>query len=189
MKRGELSRARAALDDGKPANALFELREARRVAVAQRKLQELIEVHKLVDVLSAQSSGRVRAASERLARQVTEAIDAFPADELIAAGIEPKPDPLVLLLATIGDRALVTTPELARARAALDEGDLTKALFELRQARRVAVAQRKQDELLEVYELVRVLSQRSSGRTRTASEVLTRKVETGLRSFAQAADV
>ena len=48
----------------------------------------------------------------------------------------------------------------------------------------MAVAQRKRDELIEVYELVQVLSERSSGRTHAASEQLAAKVEAGLRSFA-----
>jgi hypothetical protein len=52
----------------------------------------------------------------------------------------------------------------------------------------VAVAQRKLDELLEVKELVQILSRRSSGRTRTASDRLASKVDSGLRSFAQTED-
>src|SRR5207253_865517 len=88
--------------------------------------------------------------------------------------------------------------ELRQARVALDFGKLAKAHYLLQEAERVAVAQRKPDELLqvrelvaqrklgellEVYELVEVLATRSGGRTRAASEQLARQVETGLRSF------
>lgn len=78
------------------------------------------------------------------------------------------------------------TRELSRARAALDEGELTSALHLLQEACRVAVAQRKLDELLEVYELVQVLVGRSDGRTRAAGELLAARVVAGLRSFAEA---
>src|SRR6266550_1456137 len=73
--------------------------------------------------------------------------------------------------------------ELRQARVALDFGKFAKALYLLQEAERVAAAQRKLGELLEVYELVQVLATRSAGRTRAASEQLGRKVETGLRSF------
>ena len=76
--------------------------------------------------------------------------------------------------------------ELVRARAALDQDEYDQALFLLQQAERVAVAQQKLGELIEVRDLVQVLSARSSGRTRAASEQLAHKVEAGLRSFAHA---
>jgi len=77
------------------------------------------------------------------------------------------------------------TRELVEARVALELGAFETALFDLRDAFRVALAQRKLDELLEVKELVQILSKRSSGRTRTASDRLASKVDTDLRSFAQ----
>jgi hypothetical protein len=195
VKTAELSRARAALDQGELATALPLLREARQVAVAQRKLDELLEVRELVRSLSARSSGRTKEASERLARKVSEGLHGFPADALASVGVEPEPDPLGEFLARrklrapAADHALVRTRELARARTALDDGELATALFLLQEAQRVAVTQRKLDELLEVYELVQALSEQSAGRTRAASERLARKVETGLRSFAQAEGV
>ena len=166
--------------------------------MAQRKLDELVEVRELVRSLCERSSGRTKEASERLARKVTEGLRAFPADALASAGVvleEPERELLGRLLARrelrapAGDDALTTTRELSRARTALDEGDLPAARYLLQEARRVAVAQRKLDELLEVYELLQVLSERSEGRTRAASERLARKVEEGLRSFAQAGGV
>jgi len=196
MKTRELSRARAALDEGELATAADLLQQARQVAVAQRKLDELLEVRELVRSLCARSSGRTKDASERLARKVTEGLHTFPADALASAGVREEPEPDLLgpllarrkLRAAAGDHALATTRELTQARAALDEGELATALYLLREAQRVAVAQHKLDELLEVYELVQVLSERS-GRTRAASERLARKVEEGLRSFAQAEGV
>ena len=195
IKTRELSQARATLDEGEFASALHLLQEAQRVAVAQRKLGELLEVRELVRSLCARSSGRTKEASERLARKVTESLHTFPADALEAAGEEAEHDLLALLLArpklraSAGSHALAATRELTRARTALDDGELAPALNLLREAQRVAVAQRKLGELLEVYELVQILSERSGGRTHTASERLARKVETGLRSFAQAEGV
>src|SRR6266581_4820424 len=116
MKTRELSRAQAEL-----ATALFFLQEARQVAVAQRKLDELLEVRELVESLSARSSGRTKEASERLARKVTEGLRGFPADALASVGIEPEPDPLGPLLArrklraAAGDHLLARTRELSRA--------------------------------------------------------------------------
>lgn len=197
MNRRELFQARAALDEGELATALYLLQEARRVAVAQRKLDELLEVRALVRSLSARSSGRIKEASEHLARKVTEGLHVFPAEALASAGVrdEPERDLLGPLLARrergapAGDHALAATRELSRGRAALDEGELATALYLLQETRRVAVAQGKLDELLEVYELVQALSERSGGRTRTASERLARKLEADLRSFAQAGDI
>ena len=191
MKTRELSQARATLSEGELAPTLHLLREAERVAVAQRKLDELLEVRELVRSLCDRSSGRTKEASERLAQKVTESLHTFPADELTAAGEEPQRDLLALILARPKQRApagshrLATTRELSRAQAALDNGDLPQALYQLREAQRIAVAQGKLDELLEVYTLVQLLSERTSGRTHTSSELLARKVEAGLRSFAQ----
>jgi hypothetical protein len=75
------------------------------------------------------------------------------------------------------------TRELLEARTELERGDYAAALDATQVARRVAVAQRKRDELLEVRELARLLRERSPGRTREASERLARKVEADLRSF------
>jgi hypothetical protein len=196
-KTRELLQARVALDYGEFPMALSMLQEARRVALAQRNLDELLEVRELVRALSARSRGRTKDASERLARKVTEGLKAFPADALASVGVraEPERERLGLprsrrkLRAPSGDHARATTRELSWARAALDDGEFATALHMLQEARRVAVAQRKLDELLDVEELVQVLSKRSSGRTRAASEGLARKVEAGLRSFAQAEDV
>ena len=181
-KAHELRQARVALDFGKLAKALYLLQEAERVAVAQRKPEELLQVRELVASLSARSSGRTREASERLARKVSEHLRGFPSDE-------PERDLIGLLLARpelrapAGGQTRSKTRELMRARPALDDGEFVTALHLLQEARRVAVAQRKLGELLEVYELVEVLATRSSGRTRAASEQLARQVETGLRSF------
>ena len=177
-KAHELRQARVALDFGKLAKALYLLQEAERVAVAQRKPEELLQVRELVASLSARSTGRTREASERLARKVSEHLRGFPSDE-------PERDLIGLLLARPELRAPAggQTRELMQARPALDEGEFATALHLLQEARRVAVAQRKLGELLEVYELVQVLATRSSGRTRAASEQLARQAETGLRSF------
>ena len=195
-KTRELVEARVALELGVFETALFDLRDALRVAVAQRKLDELLEVRELVRALSALSAGRTKHASDRLARKVDAGLQTFPADALASVGIRAvsEREQLALLRggqdlrAPPGDRVHGKTRELASARAALDNGEFSEALFDLRDARRVAVAQRKLDELLEVKELVQVLSMRSSGRTRTASERLASKVDTGLRSFADAED-
>lgn len=195
-KTRELVEARVALELGGFETALFDLRDAFRVAVAQRKLDELIEVRELVRALSARSEGRTKRASDRLAREVDAGLQTFPADALASFGIGavPKREQRALLRggqdlrAAPGDRVQGKTRELGSARAALDNGEFVLALFDLRDARRVAVAQRKLDELLEVKELVQILSRRSSGRTRTASYRLASKVDSGLRSFAQADD-
>jgi len=197
MKTRELSLARDAIFHHRFPAALVLLEQARRVAVAQRKLDELLEVRELVHSMWEQSYGSTRKASGRLARKVTEGLRGFPADELVSAGVEPASvgiEPEVELGALLarwradappGDPAPAKTRELSRSRAALDDQELANALFLLQQAERAAVAQRKLDELIEVYELVQILSERSSGRTRAASEQLARKVEAGLRSFAR----
>jgi hypothetical protein len=193
VQRGELARARSALDRGKPTHALFELHEARKVAVAQRKLDELVEVRDLVDRLSARSRGRVKEASERLAQQVREDLRGFAPDELAAVGIELEPDPVEPVLARwrslAREHGPVRTRELTRARAAMEEDRFTAALFELRTAQHVAVAQRRPDELLAVQELALAVSDRSSGRARVESDELVRRVEAGLRTLAAAGDV
>ena len=189
-KRRELLRARVALDRGQLDAALYSLREAERVAVAQRKLAELLEVRELVSSLAARSSGRTRNASERLARRVTEHLHAFPADELASVGVhKPEREQFDVLFARLrtqaGDHAPTTARELSQARAALDQGEFAKALYLLEEAGRVAVAQRKLDELLEVYELAQLLAERSTGRTHAASARLAGKVGAALRSFAE----
>ena len=193
MKTRELERARPAVDEGDSAEALFLLEQSRRVAVAQRKLDELLEVRELVGTLSERSSGAAKDASEQLGLKVDADVRGFSADELRAAGLEPEPDrlgPLVAswkLRASAGGPSPGKTGELVRAGTALEEGDLASAAFLLEQARRVAVAQRKLEELLEVYALGRLLSQRSSDRTRAAGDQLSARVEADLRAFAEEA--
>jgi hypothetical protein len=173
-KTRELQPARVALTDGDLDAALFYLRDAERVAVAQRKLDELLQVRDLLGSLPRTQAG------ERLAQRISEDLYGFPADELAAAGIHVQTErELVESLR----RTVAKSRELAPARAAIDAGDFKQALFQLQEAARVAIAQRKLDELLEVDELVRSLSEQSSGRTRAASEQLERKIEAGLLSF------
>ena len=86
-KTRELVEARVALELGGFETALFDLRDAFRVAVAQRKLDELIEVRELVRALSARSEGRTKRASDRLAREVDAGLQTFPADALASFGI------------------------------------------------------------------------------------------------------
>jgi hypothetical protein len=191
MKTRDLHRARVALADGDLDKTLYFLREARRVAVAQRTLDELLAVRGLLSSLSASTTGRTREATERLARTVRDDLHDFPADALAAAGIHVEPEREFLeilrdgrkLLAPADGHRLAKTRELSFARVALAGGEFAKALSLLQEARRVAVAQRRLDELLEVHELVQSLSQQSSGRTRAASERLARQVEAGLRSL------
>lgn len=189
-KTRELDQARVALEYGANAMALACLQDARRVAIAQRKLDELVEVRELVRALSRLSTGRIKQAGERLARKVDEGLEGFPAEALASAGVraelEPGPDASRSREGSRrppGERAPGRTREIDEARAAIGEREFTDALFALRVARRVAVAQRKLDELLEIEELVRALADRSSGRTRSASDRLARKVEAGVRSF------
>src|SRR5207247_10019238 len=154
------------------------LRQAERVAVAQRKLDELLEVRDLLRSLPRTP------ASERLARTVSEAVHAFPPDALASAGIHVQTERELVEslrpLAQADDDAAAKPRQLSPARRALDEGDYPEALFLLQEARRVAVAQRRLAELLEVYELVQPLCERSSGRTRAAAEELARPVVAGL---------
>jgi hypothetical protein len=190
MTTRELVQARVALSDGELAKALSLLREAERVAVAQRTIDELLEVRGLVGSLADRSEGRTKNASERLARRVEEELHAFPADALAAAGIHVEPEPAFSelvreLRAQADSHGPAATRELTRARAALDGGELATAVHLLQEARRVAIAQRRLGELLEIHALVQILTERSSGRRRAASERLAHKVEAGLREFAQ----
>jgi hypothetical protein len=193
MKTRELDRARPAVDGGDVAEALFLLEQSRRVAVAQRRLDELLEVRELVGTLSSRSDGAPRDATEQLALRVDADVRGFPADELRAAGIEPEPDRVGPLVASWKLRAAAGAPspgktgELVRAGTALEDGDLPSALFLLEQARRVAFAQRKLEELLEVYALVQVLGRRTGGRDRLASDQLAARVDADLRAFAREA--
>jgi hypothetical protein len=191
----ELDRARIELSRGQLGEALPPLEEAERVAVAQRKLDELLEVRELVSALAARSRGHTRDASKRLAGRVDEHLQTFPADALAAAGIRKEPSHEELgarfareqLDAWAAGHPHVTARELTAVRTAVDSGDLPTALFLLEEARRVALAQRKLDELLEVHALAQVVSERSEGSTRTASAQLVRRVEAGLGSFAPGA--
>ena len=185
----ELVQARAALVHHEFDAALYSLREAGRVAVAQRKLGELVEVRELVNTVRAESVGRTKEASEQLARNVDKQLSAFPAGELASVGIHKETDrELLARLRAQALRAPATfetrTREIAAARRALDDGSFESALFLLHEAERVSVAQRRLGELLEVHDLVQLLADRSDGRTRGASEQLARRVEEDLRIFA-----
>jgi hypothetical protein len=190
----ELDLARIEVSRGEFREALPPLKEAERVAVAQRKLDELLEVRELVGLLAARSKGQTKVESERLARKVDEHLQTFPAEALAAVGIQKEPTRGEVsarfareqLEARAGGYPRVTTPELTRAQTALDSGELEAALSDLEEARRVAVAQRKLDELLQVHALAQVLSERSEGRTHAATARLIEKVEAGVRTFAPA---
>ena len=192
--RSDLDQARIEVARSEFQAALPPLQEAERVAVAQRKLDELLEVRELARTVATRSSGHTRDAGERLAEKVDEQLQTFPADELAAVGIRKEPSREELaerfvraqLEAPADARPRATTPQLTLARTALESGDLGTALYHLDEARRVAVAQRRLEELLEVNALARVVSERSEGRTHAASTRLIRKVETGVRSFAPA---
>jgi hypothetical protein len=152
----DIHRARVALVDGDLDGARFYLREAEKVAVAQGKPEELAEVRELQRSLGVAVPG-----DEPPLAHVLEALRSRPA----------------------GGHALTKTRELVQARAALGAGDFKQTLYLLQEAARVAIAQRRLDELLEVYELVQSLVERSSGRTRAAAEALAHKVEAGLRTY------
>jgi hypothetical protein len=100
--------------------------------------------------------------------------------------VAAEPDPVALLLArgrpTVDDAH--KTRELVRARAALERNDADTALHELREARRVAVAQRKAGELLEVNELLARTTAASTGRTHELARYLASEVERDLRTLA-----
>jgi hypothetical protein len=191
-KTRDLVDARVELERGDLTAALYSLRAADRVAVAQRKPEELLEIQELVAFLAATSRQPSTAdASSRLARSVAQQLQTFPAEVLMAAEsrIESSRERRRALNPRATRRSAAegpgqpTTPELAEARAALEEGDLTTTLYALRMARRIAVAQRKPDELLEVRRLVRLLYQASRGRTREASARLAEKLEEDIRFF------
>jgi len=146
-------------------------------------------VRELGGALVASSDGQTKAASEKLARRVADEIAAFPADELAAAGIEPGQELAVLvsrLRGFAGPAAPAKTRTLSDARAALERRELPSALALLQEARRVAVAQGRFGELLEVHELVRRLARLSDVRTRAGSERLARKTASDLRAAGQA---
>src|SRR5579862_1094776 len=190
MPTRELLEARVAIADRQLTRAFLLLREAERVAVAQRKLEELLEVRELLRSLSALSSGHTKEASEQLARTVDEQLMGFTAGALARAGVDPERELTVLmskLRALAGPPGPGVTRDLSRARVALDDGELANALFFLQEARRVAVAQGRLGELLAVYDLVQQVAERSDARTRAASERLSHKTATNLRTFASAA--
>jgi hypothetical protein len=192
MQTRELVEARLALADRRFSRALLLLREAERVAGAQQKLEELLEVRDLARRVSALSAGHTKVSSEQLARRVDEHLTAFPRDALAAAGIDPERDLAVLvskLRPLAGPHASAETRELSRARAALEDGELTTALAFLQEARRVAVAQGKLGELLAVHDLVQLLAKKNSARTRAAAEQLAHRVAADLRGFESAAGV
>ncbi len=192
MPTRELAEARVALAHRQLTRLLLLLREAERVAVAQRKLEELLEVRKLVRTLSTLSGGQATAAIERLARTVDVQLAAFPADELAAAGADLGGELAVLaskLRALSGPPTSAVTRDLSRARAALDGGEVATALTFLQEARRVAVAQGRLGELLDVYELVQLLAERGDTRTRAASMRLAHETTADLRAAARAANV
>jgi hypothetical protein len=190
--RSDLDQARIEVARSEFEAAVPPLQEAERVAVAQRKLDELLEVRQLARRVTTRSSGHTRDAAERLAEKVDEQLQTFPAEELAAVGIRKEPSREEIAERFAREQleapadARVTTPELTLARTALESGDLDTALYHLDEARRMAVAQRRLEELLEVNALARVVSERSEGRTHAASARLIRKVETGVRSFAPA---
>src|SRR5258708_23896419 len=190
MKTLELVRARVALDEGELTTALRLLREAGRVAVAQRKLDELLEVRELPQSLRTQVAGRTGPAAERLAEELNEELRAFPAEALTAAGIpiERKrtlAESLQDLAARPNPRGLSKTRELPRAEAALAAGELRQALSLLGEARRVAVAQKRPRDLLNVYELVQTLREQSNGKTLAASEKLAARLGTDIQALAE----
>ena len=190
----ELDQARIEVARGELAEALRPLEEAVRVAVAQRKLDDLLEVREIAGVIVGRSWGHTKEAAERLIGKVDEQIQTFPAEALAAVGIQKEPSREELaarfaeqqLQPPADGRPPVTTPELTRARIALDSGAFRTALFHLDEARRMAVSQRKLDELVEVHALTQVVAERSEGRTQAASARLMQKVEAGVRSFAPA---
>jgi len=167
----ELHQVRVELAHGELESALFLLGDAERVAVAQRKLGELLEVRELLGAVLERSSGRTIQASRRLERRIRDDLASFPPAELAAAGVRVE----------LGrPRTELPTTELGRARAAIEEDYLTTALFLLRQARRVAIAQGRPSELREVAALAALLSDRGDDVTQATSKRLARQVEADL---------
>jgi len=171
-KTNELHQVRVALVDDDLDAALFLLRDAEHVAVAQRKLGRLLEVRELLRTVSERSRGRTARGCRELERRIAEDLAAFPVAELDAAGVVLEPVPR---------HVEQPTTELGRARVALDDDDLPTALFFLRQARNVALAQGRASELRHVGELAAALADLSDGRTQAAAERLARQVEADLR--------
>ena len=124
-----------------------------------------------------------------LGRSMTAWRDSLPRRwRLPACGAERDPGPMRSPVAPTIAHASRRAGAWKNARArrgacGVAEREFTDALFALRMARRVAVAQRKLDRTAEVQELVRALADMTSGRTRSASVRLARKVEASLRSF------
>ena len=167
----ELHQVRVALVDDDLDAALFLLRDAERVAVAQRQLARLVEVRELLGTVSERSRGRAARGSRELERRIAEDLASFPVAELHAAGVQLEP---------VGRQAAQPATELGRARAALDDDDLATALFFLRQARIVALAQGKPADLRQVGALAANLADLGAGRTRAAAERLARQVDADL---------
>jgi hypothetical protein len=192
METRELDEARLAVADRQFSSALSYLRVAERVAVAQRKLPELLEVRELARQLTALSAGQTKTAGAQLERRVETELRAFPGEELAAAGIEPEREVAALvskLRVLAGPPAAATTRDLSRARTAIDQGEFATALSHLQEARRVAVAQRRLDELLEVHRLLQLLATRGGERARVDSERLAQRTEDDLRAFADDAGI
>jgi hypothetical protein len=168
----ELHQVRVALVDDDLDAALFLLRDAEHVAVAQRKLGRLLQVRALLRTVSERSRGRTARGCRELERRIAEDLASFPVADLEAAGVALEPVPGL---------AEEPTTELGRARVALDDDDAPTALFFLRQARSVALAQGRPPELRQVGALATALADLSGGRTRAAALRLARQVEADLR--------
>ena len=173
----ELHRARVALTDFDYAAALYFLHEAERVAVAQRKLDELLEVRRLLGTLPRTP------ARDQLARTVEDALYDFPPGELAAAGIAVPTDEEVVESLRRAAPPVDDAREVSLARRALERGEDAEALFWLQEAHHVAIAQRKLGELLEVHALAGPLSERSGGGTGAAAQELARRVMAELRGW------
>lgn len=168
----ELHQVRVALVDDDLDAALFLLRDAEHVAVAQRQLGRLLEVRELLRTVSERSRGRTARGSRELERRLAEDLASFPVAELDAAGVQLEP---------LSRQAPLPTTELGRARVALDDDDLPTALFFLRQARSVALAQGRFADLRQVLDLADALADLGAGRTRARAARLARQVDGDLR--------
>jgi hypothetical protein len=166
----ELHQVRVALVDDDLDAALFLLRDAAHVAVAQRQLGRLLEVRELLRTVSERSRGRTARGCRELERRIAADLASFPVADLEALGVVLEPLP---------SRAEPTT-DLASARQALHDDDLPTALFFLRQARHVAIAQGRPGELRRVGELAADLADLSAGRMSAAATRLARQVEADL---------
>jgi hypothetical protein len=168
----ELHQVRVALVDDDLDAALFLLRDAEHVAVAQRQLARLLEVRELLRTVSERSRGRTARGSRELERRIAEDLASFPVADLDAAGVQLEPVPR---------NVEQPSTELGRARVALDDDDLPTALFFLRQARAVALAQGRPADLRQVGSLAASLADLAAGRTRAGAEQLARQVDADLR--------